>query len=90
MFLICKGQTSRIDLSTYQTTNKSYTSFLTFSWAIIADVDIESECIRFMGSLRMDLWAGTSLFLFLASVIQFVLSNQYAISNKRLFQFGES
>jgi len=26
------------------------------SWAIIADIDIESECIRFLGALRNDIW----------------------------------
>ncbi|KAG7361426.1 ATP-NAD kinase-like domain containing protein [Nitzschia inconspicua] len=55
-FMIAKGKTSAIDLSLYETTNKSYLSFLTFSWAYIADIDIESEAIRFMGFLRFDLW----------------------------------
>jgi sphingosine kinase len=34
-----------------------YISFLTFSWAFISDVDLESECIRWVGELRFDLWA---------------------------------
>lgn len=55
-FMIAKGKTDWIDLSRYETTNKSYLSFLTFSWAYIADIDIESEAIRFMGFLRFDLW----------------------------------
>ena len=55
--MICKGQTSKLDLSHYETENKTYMSFLTFSWAFIADADIESECIRFMGVLRNDIWA---------------------------------
>lgn len=46
-----------LDLSHYQTETKSYTSFLTFSWAMIADIDIESEAIRFLGILRNDVWA---------------------------------
>jgi len=54
--MIAKGQTAWMDLSLYQTTTKSYLSFLTFSWGIIADIDIESEAIRFMGFLRMDIW----------------------------------
>ena len=56
-FLICKGRSSKLDLSHYETENKTYSAFLTYSWAFIADVDIESECIRFIGQLRMDLWA---------------------------------
>jgi Diacylglycerol kinase catalytic domain len=55
-FMIAKGKTAWIDLSRYETSNKSYLSFLTFSWAYIADIDIESEAIRFMGFLRFDLW----------------------------------
>jgi len=55
-FLICKGNTSKMDLSRYQTQTKKYISFLTFSWAMIADIDIESECIRFAGVLRNDIW----------------------------------
>jgi sphingosine kinase len=46
-----------MDLSKYESKSSSYLSFLTFTWSIIADIDIESEAIRFMGALRMDLWA---------------------------------
>jgi sphingosine kinase len=63
-FLIAKGITTSLDLSRYETKSASYLSFLTFSWAIIADIDIESEAIRFVGYLRMDLWgAWRTLFL---------------------------
>ena len=55
-FVIVKGMSSWIDLSRYDTKSSSYTSFLTFSWAMIADIDIESECIRWAGFLRMDIW----------------------------------
>mmetsp|Transcript_18581 Transcript_18581/g.40242 ORF Transcript_18581/g.40242 Transcript_18581/m.40242 type:complete len:716 (-) Transcript_18581:49-2196(-) len=57
-FLICKGRTAHVDLSRYETIcGRTYTGFLTFSWAFIADVDIDSECIRCLGSLRNDIWA---------------------------------
>ena len=58
-FLIAKGKTLDADLSEYTTTdnNKKYTSFLTFTWAIIADIDIESERIHWMGATRFDVWA---------------------------------
>lgn len=46
-----------MDISRYESRSSTYLSFLTFSWSIIADIDIESEAIRFMGFLRMDIWA---------------------------------
>eukprot|EP01083_Nonionella_stella_P123415 371859_1 len=61
MFLICKGRSKKADLSLFETKSNTYTSFLTFSWAFISDVDIESECIRFMGIIRNDLWAAWRL-----------------------------
>jgi sphingosine kinase len=54
--MIVKGMSSSVDLSLYETRSTSYTSFLTFSWGMIADIDIESECIRWAGFLRMDIW----------------------------------
>ena len=54
--MIAKGASSWIDLSRYETKSNSYASFLTFSWAMIADIDIESELIRWAGFLRMDIW----------------------------------
>jgi sphingosine kinase len=62
--MVAKGNSSWLDLAEYQTTSQSYTSFLTFCWSIIAEIDIESEIIRFMGFIRMDLWgAWRTLFL---------------------------
>ena len=59
VFQICKGHTSRLDLASYQLakTEKTYTSFLSFSWGLIADCDLESECLRWLGALRTDIWA---------------------------------
>lgn len=57
IFQICKGATSLVDLSRYETPSKSYLGFLTFSYGIIADVDIESECLHFLGAVRNDIWA---------------------------------
>lgn len=57
-YMICKGQIGPMDLSRYETlSGKIYTGFLTFSWAFIADVDLDSECLRFLGALRTDIWA---------------------------------
>lgn len=55
-FLIAKGHTRQCDLSLYHTKSKSYWSFLTFSWAMLADIDIDSEVLRQLGSLRFDIW----------------------------------
>ena len=57
VFLIAKNKTTRIDLSKYESTKKEYLSILTFSWAIIANVDIESKLIAFMGARRFDVCA---------------------------------
>jgi sphingosine kinase len=52
-----KGHVVQADTSNYFTTNQKHTSFLTYSWGLVADVDMESECIRWMGTARLDLWA---------------------------------
>ncbi|KAL7533795.1 hypothetical protein ACHAXR_008712 [Thalassiosira sp. AJA248-18] len=62
MFHICKGHTSTLDVATYQVLsktkpNKSYASFLSFAWGLIADCDYESECLRWLGPIRSDIWA---------------------------------
>ena len=46
-----------MDLSTYTTTEAEYKSFLSLSWAIVADVDLESEVLRVLGPLRFDVYA---------------------------------
>jgi Diacylglycerol kinase catalytic domain len=60
-FLIAKGRTIQADVASYQigtdpTAITTYTSFLTFTWAMIADLDIDSECLRFLGESRYDVW----------------------------------
>ncbi|EED95075.1 sphingosine kinase [Thalassiosira pseudonana CCMP1335] len=59
IFQICKGNTSPLDIASYQLANttKTYTSFLTFSWGLIADCDLDSECLRWLGPIRSDIWA---------------------------------
>ena len=59
VFQICKGYTSQLDLASYQLakTDKTYISFLSFSWGLIADCDLESECLRCLGATRTDIWA---------------------------------
>jgi sphingosine kinase len=60
-FLIAKGKQRPLDIAIAQQTGKnyysSYYSFLSLGWGIISDVDIESERLRFLGSLRTDIYA---------------------------------
>jgi sphingosine kinase len=56
-FLIVKGKTKSIDLMLTQQNNQIYYSILSLSWGLISDVDVESEKLRFLGSLRNDLYA---------------------------------
>jgi sphingosine kinase len=46
-----------MDISRYQTAHGHFLSFLSYSYGIVSDIDIESEAIRFLGSLRFDVWA---------------------------------
>jgi sphingosine kinase len=77
-FLIAKGRTVEADLSNYEildnastATNSSstsgiirkYTSFLNFSWAIFAEIDIESERIHWLGAAWFDVWAALCVLL---------------------------
>mmetsp|Transcript_23219 Transcript_23219/g.64764 ORF Transcript_23219/g.64764 Transcript_23219/m.64764 type:complete len:236 (-) Transcript_23219:217-924(-) len=56
MFMICKGRTCALDMSHYETQTQQYLSHLTLSWAIIANIDIDSEKLHYLGKLRFDLW----------------------------------
>jgi len=57
-YAICKNAPKPADLSTYTTkSGKEYTSFLSLSWGIVADVDLESDRFRALGSMRFDVYA---------------------------------
>lgn len=57
-FNLTKSLATPIDLVAYQLRdNRVIHSFLSFEWAIIADVDFESEKYRFMGGMRFALGA---------------------------------
>lgn len=57
-FVVGKGRTLKMDLTEiegeYQK-DKIY-SFLSLAWAIIADCDLNSEGLRWMGSPRFTVW----------------------------------
>ena len=56
-FRICRGRSSGLDLAEYETPGGPHLSFLSYSWGLIADCDIESEALRFLGPVRSDVWA---------------------------------
>ena len=69
IFQICKGYTRPLDVvnctvfpqddknSSSSSNSKSYLSFLSFAWGLIADCDYESEVLRWLGPVRSDIWA---------------------------------
>ena len=58
VFKIAKGQKVHIDLTELdcEYEKKKIYSFLSVAWAIIADVDINSEAIRSIGPPRFTVW----------------------------------
>ena len=56
-FLIAKGKQRPLDIAITQQNERRYYSFLSLSWGIVSDVDIESERLRFLGTLRTDIYA---------------------------------
>lgn len=63
-FLLLKAKsTLPADLSLVETADgQRHISFLSLSFGLIADVDLESEVIRWAGSLRMDLFSLYAIF----------------------------
>ena len=62
--LIIKGQTKCIDIIKYTLAGreKPIYSFLCFFWAILSDIDLESEKIRCIGSYRFFWWTILRIF----------------------------
>ena len=58
-FVLIKGKSRRLDLSRVVTPSRpeGHLSFLCMGWAIVSDVDIESERLRCLGSLRFTVGA---------------------------------
>ena len=56
-FLIIKGKQRSFDLARVKQNNAKFHSFLSLSWGLISDVDIESEKLKFLGAWRFDLYA---------------------------------
>ena len=59
LFCVGKGGSKKIDLiQMYRpSTKETFYSFLDITWGIVADIDLESEVLRFLGELRLQIWA---------------------------------
>lgn len=51
-FSLAKGTVQEIDIASVRNDKKTMYSFLSVEWAAIADVDVQSEKLRVLGSLR--------------------------------------
>lgn len=51
-FLIAKGKIRPLDLAMVEQEHRRYYSLLSISWGFVSDVDIESDRLRFLGSLK--------------------------------------
>ncbi|MGL5795142.1 MAG: diacylglycerol kinase family protein, partial [Waterburya sp.] len=56
-FLIVKGKQQALDIAAVVQNDKKYYSCLSLAWGLVSDIDIESERLRFLGSLRFELYA---------------------------------
>lgn len=54
---VIKGRPHSMDMVRYQTPTRVYYSFLSFGWGLMADIDIESERLRFLGEPRFTVWS---------------------------------
>ncbi|KAK7319612.1 hypothetical protein RJT34_04335 [Clitoria ternatea] len=58
---IIRGHKRSLDVATIKQEETRYFSVLTLAWGIVADIDIESEKYRWMGSPRIDFYALTRI-----------------------------
>ena len=56
-FLIAKGKERPLDLARVEQNGRRYYSFLSLSWGIVSDVDISSDRLRYLGSLKNHIYA---------------------------------
>ncbi|KAL6614371.1 hypothetical protein ACP70R_036641 [Stipagrostis hirtigluma subsp. patula] len=57
VFAIIKGHRQPLDVCTILQGEKKFFSVLLLTWGLVADIDIESEKYRWMGSARLDFYA---------------------------------
>lgn len=86
-FVIAKGRQMRMDLTEveceYQT-EKVY-SFLSVAWAVIADCDINSEVLRFLGQPRFTIWGVYRVF-FMRRYLGSILYSGYKVKNENEYK----
>lgn len=56
-FLIVKGKQQALDLAAVKQNDQKYYSCLSLAWGLVSDIDIQSEKLKFLGSLRFELYA---------------------------------
>jgi sphingosine kinase len=56
-FLIAKGKTRPLDIADITQKNRHYYSFLSLAWGLVSDVDLGSDRLRWIGSLKNDIYA---------------------------------
>ena len=52
MFRFLKGKSRPLDITHVKVGQQEYYSFLSVSWGVLADIDINSEILRFLGETR--------------------------------------
>lgn len=84
-FLIAKGKQQAFDLASVKQNDQEYYSFLSLAWGLISDVDIESEKLKFLGSLRFDLYSLILICLLRTykGRFSFILHPDYSLSQER-------
>lgn len=60
-FMLAKGRPRGLDISTVRSLNDTFYSFLSFEWAMIANIDLESDKFRCLGSARFTVTAVVKL-----------------------------
>jgi len=56
-FIVIKGHKRQLDVATVVQGQARFFSVLMLTWGLVADVDIESEKYRWMGSMRLDFYS---------------------------------
>ncbi|CAN6457752.1 unnamed protein product [Victoria cruziana] len=64
-FAVIRGHKRALDVATVLQEETRFFSVLMLSWGIIADIDIESEKYRWMGSARVDFYVSRYYYFFL-------------------------
>lgn len=56
-FTVIKGHKRQLDVATVMQGQAKFFSVLMLTWGLVADIDIESEKYRWMGSMRLDFYS---------------------------------